>query len=58
MATKTKPRVPESLESYPLRIPTNLKLWWENIALSQRRSLNSEIILLMEEARKNYKQVR
>lgn len=38
-------------QSYPLRVPDDLKRWLQRAAVDNRRSLNSEIIVRLEQSR-------
>ncbi|WP_373455500.1 Arc family DNA-binding protein [Photobacterium phosphoreum] len=45
--------------SYPLRMPTELRAWFEKEAVTNRRSLNSELVHVLEKEMKGvfYKDV-
>ncbi|PSU69789.1 hypothetical protein C9J22_12990 [Photobacterium phosphoreum] len=38
--------------SYPLRMPTELRSWFEKEAVTNRRSLNSELVHVLEKEMK------
>lgn len=48
MKRRAEIKLDDNLEPYPLRIPSYLKEFFEKMAKAQKRSLNSEIILIME----------
>lgn len=36
-------------KSYPLRMPIHVRRWYENESISNKRSLNSELINVLEQ---------